>query len=244
MGVHRPSYAVGAPSVSFAEHEGPFLVGAAAALTSETGTIGFIGGLPVRRHRTLPGRLRSRRPCRGSIGRVLAMYSGARQRPASSARTSSAQARQTCTSRAPTSCSTPPATPAPASSSAARESSSDAGPPCLGHRCRRRSVPRRQHTGTTARPHVDGQALRRRRVRDDPRPPRRRPRADRAGELTLADGGVGYSTTGGHLTPETIATLEELEAEVVVRRAGRAPLAERAPAAANGRHASAGSCSP
>jgi basic membrane protein A and related proteins len=32
-------------SVSFAEHEGSFLVGAAAALTSETGRIGFIGGV-------------------------------------------------------------------------------------------------------------------------------------------------------------------------------------------------------
>ena len=55
-------------------------------------------------------------------------------------------------------------------------------------------------------------------------------------ELTLADGGVGYSTTGGHLTPETIATLEELEAEIVVRHADRAPLAERSAAAAPGRH--------
>ena len=34
----------GAPSVVFAEHEGAFLVGAAAALTSQTGTIGFVGG--------------------------------------------------------------------------------------------------------------------------------------------------------------------------------------------------------
>ena len=34
----------GAPSIEFAEHEGSFLVGAAAALTSQTGTIGFIGG--------------------------------------------------------------------------------------------------------------------------------------------------------------------------------------------------------
>jgi basic membrane lipoprotein Med (substrate-binding protein (PBP1-ABC) superfamily)/DNA-binding SARP family transcriptional activator len=33
--------------VSFAEHEGSFLVGAAAALTSETGRIGFIGGVDV-----------------------------------------------------------------------------------------------------------------------------------------------------------------------------------------------------
>jgi basic membrane lipoprotein Med (substrate-binding protein (PBP1-ABC) superfamily)/DNA-binding SARP family transcriptional activator len=34
-------------SVSFAEHEGSFLVGAAAALTSETGRIGFIGGVDL-----------------------------------------------------------------------------------------------------------------------------------------------------------------------------------------------------
>ena len=34
----------GVPSIEFAEHEGSFLVGAAAALTSRTGTIGFIGG--------------------------------------------------------------------------------------------------------------------------------------------------------------------------------------------------------
>ena len=34
----------GAPSVVFAEQEGAFLVGAAAALTSQTGTIGFVGG--------------------------------------------------------------------------------------------------------------------------------------------------------------------------------------------------------
>jgi basic membrane protein A and related proteins len=34
-------------SLTFAEHEGSFLVGAAAALTSETGKIGFIGGVEV-----------------------------------------------------------------------------------------------------------------------------------------------------------------------------------------------------
>ncbi len=34
----------GAPSFEFAEHEGAYLVGAAAALTTQTGTIGFIGG--------------------------------------------------------------------------------------------------------------------------------------------------------------------------------------------------------
>ena len=34
-------------------------------------------------------------------------------------------------------------------------------------------------------------------------------------ELTLADGAVGYSTTGGHLSPETTATLDRLEAEIV-----------------------------
>ena len=33
--------------VNFAEHEGSFLVGAVAALRSETGTIGFVGGLPL-----------------------------------------------------------------------------------------------------------------------------------------------------------------------------------------------------
>ena len=32
------------PSIGFAEHEGSYLIGAAAALTSETGTIGFLGG--------------------------------------------------------------------------------------------------------------------------------------------------------------------------------------------------------
>ena len=36
-----------APSVVFADHEGAFLVGAAAALTSQTGTIGFIGGFQI-----------------------------------------------------------------------------------------------------------------------------------------------------------------------------------------------------
>ena len=34
-----------AAGLTFAEHEGSFLVGAAAALKSETGTIGFIGGV-------------------------------------------------------------------------------------------------------------------------------------------------------------------------------------------------------
>jgi basic membrane protein A len=44
----------GSPSVVFAEQEGSFLVGAAAALTSKTGTIGFVGGfqfLPLERTR-------------------------------------------------------------------------------------------------------------------------------------------------------------------------------------------------
>jgi basic membrane lipoprotein Med (substrate-binding protein (PBP1-ABC) superfamily)/DNA-binding SARP family transcriptional activator len=34
-------------------------------------------------------------------------------------------------------------------------------------------------------------------------------------ELTLADGAVGYSTTGDHLSPDTIATLENLKHEIV-----------------------------
>lgn len=37
----------GSPSLMFAEHEGSFLVGAAAALTSRTGTIGFVGGFQI-----------------------------------------------------------------------------------------------------------------------------------------------------------------------------------------------------
>jgi basic membrane lipoprotein Med (substrate-binding protein (PBP1-ABC) superfamily)/DNA-binding SARP family transcriptional activator len=37
----------GSPCLMFAEHEGSFLVGAAAALTSMTGTIGFVGGFQI-----------------------------------------------------------------------------------------------------------------------------------------------------------------------------------------------------
>ena len=44
-------------------------------------------------------------------------------------------------------------------------------------------------------------------------------------ELTLADGAVGYSTTGDNLSPETIAKLEALRAEIVsgARTVPRAP---------------------
>jgi basic membrane lipoprotein Med (substrate-binding protein (PBP1-ABC) superfamily)/DNA-binding SARP family transcriptional activator len=36
-----------APSIAFAEHQGAFLAGAAAALTSRTGTIGYLGGFQI-----------------------------------------------------------------------------------------------------------------------------------------------------------------------------------------------------
>ncbi len=58
-----------APSVVFADHEGAFLVGAAAALTSQTGTIGFIGGFQYDDRRALPSRFRGRGPGRRSIDR-------------------------------------------------------------------------------------------------------------------------------------------------------------------------------
>jgi hypothetical protein len=51
--------------------------------------------------------------------------------------------------------------------------------------------------------------------------------------LALADGGVGYSTTGGHLTEDTIATLERLKQEIIsgTRTVPRSPSGELLPPA-------------
>jgi basic membrane protein A len=64
----------GAPSVVFAEQQGAFLVGAAAALTSRTGTIGFIGGFQfIALERTRAGFEAGARAANPSI-KILASY--------------------------------------------------------------------------------------------------------------------------------------------------------------------------
>jgi basic membrane lipoprotein Med (substrate-binding protein (PBP1-ABC) superfamily)/DNA-binding SARP family transcriptional activator len=64
----------GAPSVVFAEQQGAFLVGAAAALTSQTGTIGFVGGFQfIALERTRAGSEAGARAANPSI-KILANY--------------------------------------------------------------------------------------------------------------------------------------------------------------------------
>ena len=64
----------GAPSVVFAEQQGAFLVGAAAALTSQTGTIGFVGGFQfIALERTRAGFEAGARAVNPSI-KILARY--------------------------------------------------------------------------------------------------------------------------------------------------------------------------
>lgn len=47
VSIDQPTEAPGVASFSFREHEGSFLVGAAAALKSTTGKLGFVGGAPI-----------------------------------------------------------------------------------------------------------------------------------------------------------------------------------------------------
>ena len=132
----------GTPAFTFAEHEGAYLAGAAAALTSETGTIGYVGGFQFEHHRALPSRVRSRCPGRGPGDRdhrhlhVVGRLRLHARRPRARGRD------RDVPSKAPTSCSTPPVPPAPASSpppGTVREPR----PPSVGDRRRLRPVPRR-----------------------------------------------------------------------------------------------------
>ena len=89
----------------FAENEGSFLVGAAAALKTKTGNVGFVGGVNVPLIAEVPGRLRRRRQGGqpGHQGRRQVPDPAAGLHRASTTRPRARPPRRACTTPAPTS---------------------------------------------------------------------------------------------------------------------------------------------
>ncbi len=157
----------GSPSVVFAEQEGSFLVGAAAALTSRTGTIGFVGGfqfLPL--ERTRAGFEAGARAVNPSI-KILASYLDVnpsafiRDDLALAAATDMYERGADVILHVAGSAGIRRLRRGPRRECQAR-------PPGVGDRHGLRSVPRCRRIGTTACAHVDDQEVRRRGVRTRP----------------------------------------------------------------------------
>ena len=202
----------GSPSLIFAEHEGSFLVGAAAALTSRTGTIGFVGGFQlgvVERFRA--GFEAGARAVNPSI-KILATYLGyythafSRDDLARAAATDMYARGADVIFHAAGYAGYGVFAAARASSTPERhlwaigadsDQYLDVDPLA------------RQHVLTSMVKKLDVAVyeLVRMLVVDELRPGVRR--------LGLADGAVDYSTTGGHLSDETLAALERYREEIV-----------------------------
>ena len=91
------------PVVTFAVHEAAFLAGAAAALTTKTGIVGYVGGFQYDDDRAVPRGLRGRGARDRSVHRDPRRVHLTRRDRASSATTSRTRRRPACTSAAPTS---------------------------------------------------------------------------------------------------------------------------------------------
>jgi basic membrane protein A and related proteins len=219
------------PSISFAEHEGAYLVGGAAALTSQTGTIGFVGGFQIPTvERFRAGFEAGARAVDPAI-EILAAYTSldgtgfADEGLANDAATGMYQRGADVVFHA---------TGAAGGGvfAAAREESDNQGRHLWAI-----GVDADQYLDASEleRPHVLTSMIKRfdvavyeliRDYLDGGLEPTGR-------VLALADGGVGYSTTGGHLTEDTIATLERLKQEIIsgTRTVPRSPSGELLPPA-------------
>jgi basic membrane lipoprotein Med (substrate-binding protein (PBP1-ABC) superfamily)/DNA-binding SARP family transcriptional activator len=213
----------GAPSFEFAEHEGSYLVGAAAALTSQTGTIGFIGGFQY----TLLERFRSGFEAGAAavdpdieiLSSYLAVDASGWGRPdlATTVATDMYHAGADVIFHA--------AGESGSGVFAAARTESEA----LGRHLWTIGVDADAYLGVSAleRPHVLTSMIKkfdvavheivRTYLAGELAPVRR--------ELTLADGAVDYSTTGGHLSAEVVAELEQFREEIIAgtREVPRSP---------------------
>jgi basic membrane lipoprotein Med (substrate-binding protein (PBP1-ABC) superfamily)/DNA-binding SARP family transcriptional activator len=213
----------GAPSIVFAEHEGAFLVGAAAALTTRTGTIGFIGGFQfLALERTRAGFEAGARAVDPTI-KILATYLDIR--PSAFARDDLARLAANAMYEQGADVVLHSAGGAGSGVFAAARDESE----MLGRQLwaigtvsdQYLDVDREEQpyvlTSMTKKFDVAVYELIHMLVDGELRPG--------AVELGLAEQGVGYSTTGGHLSAETIATLERYRQEIVsgTRVVPRAP---------------------
>jgi basic membrane lipoprotein Med (substrate-binding protein (PBP1-ABC) superfamily)/DNA-binding SARP family transcriptional activator len=217
------------PSISFAEHEGSYLVGAAAALTSQTGTIGFVGGFQIPTVERFRAGFEAGARAVDPAVEILAAYTSldgtgfADEDLANEAATRMYQRGADVVFHA---------TGAAGGGvfAAAREESDRQGRHLWAI-----GVDADQYLDASEleRPHVLTSMIKRfdvavyeliRDYLDGGLEPTGR-------VLTLADGGVGYSTTGGHLTEDTIATLERLKQEIIAgtRTVPRSPKGELEP---------------
>jgi basic membrane protein A len=219
----------GAPSIEFAEHEGSFLVGAAAALTSKTGTIGFIGGFQytqLERFRAgFEAGAKAVDPDIEILSSYLALDFTGWSHPilASSLASDMYGAGADVVFHA--------AGESGRGVFEASESESEA----LGRHLWTIGVDADAYLGVTSsqRRHVLTSMVKkfdfavyevvRAHLFGDLAPERR--------ELTLADGAVDFSTTGGHLTSDVIAQLEHYRADIIAgaRDVPRSPSGELAP---------------
>jgi basic membrane lipoprotein Med (substrate-binding protein (PBP1-ABC) superfamily)/DNA-binding SARP family transcriptional activator len=203
----------GVPSVTFATHEAAYLAGAAAALTSTTGIVGYVGGFQLDATEQFRAGFEAGAQAIDPAIEILAEYvsldiSGfIRDDLAREAATRMYQRGADVVLHA--------AGAAGAGVFAAARAQSDA----LDRHLWAIGADADQYFDVSAeeRAHVLTSTIKRfdvgvyevvRDYLDGGLEPVRR-------ELTLADGAVGYSTTGDHLSRETIATLEQLKAEIL-----------------------------
>ena len=203
----------GAPSVVFAEQQGAFLVGAAAALTSQTGTIGFVGGFQfLALERTRAGFEAGARAVNSSI-KILASYVDVA--PSGFARADLASAAATEMYERGADVVLHVAGAAGYAVFTAAHAESDA----LGRHVWAIGMDSDQYLDVQAsdRPYVLTSMIKKfdvavyelvhMLVDGDLRPGVR--------ILGLTDKAVGYSTTGGHLSIDTIASIERYRQEIV-----------------------------
>ena len=203
----------GTPAFSFAEHEGAYLAGAAAALTSETGTIGYVGGFQVSTtERFRAGFEAGARAVDPEI-EIIATYTSLD----TSGFMRDDLAREVATEMYRQGADVVLHAAGVAGAgvfTAAREQSES-----LARHVWAIGADSDQYLDVPAaeRPHVLTSTIKRfdvavyeliRDFLDGGLEPGSR-------ELTLADGAVGYATTGDHLSADTTATLDRLEAEIV-----------------------------
>ncbi len=203
----------GTPAFTFAEHEGAYLAGAAAALTSETGTIGYVGGMQIDTTERFRAGFEAGAQAVDPAIEIIATYTSLdtsgfmRDDLAREAAAAMYEQGADVVLHAAGAAGAGVFT-------AAREQSAS-----LGRHVWAIGADSDQYLDVPPpeRPHVLTSTIKRldvavyeliRDFLDGGLEPVRR-------ELTVADGAVGYATTGGHLSPETTATLDRLEAEIV-----------------------------
>ena len=219
----------GAPSVEFAENEGSFLVGAAAALTSQTGTIGFIGGFQYTQLERFRAGFESGAKAVDPDIEIVSSYLALDSSGWGNPRLANSVAREMYGAGADV------VFHAAGESGAGVFEASQTESEALGRHLWTIGVDADAYLGVTSsqRPHVLTSMVKkfdvavyetvRAYLSGDLAPGRR--------ELTLADGAVDFSTTGGHLTSAVIAQLEGYRADIIAGTRGvpRSPSGELAP---------------